>query len=652
MLKKLFCSLAALTILFVVPVAGVGPSFIADTTFKGSSLSGWHVVGQADWRAQDGEIIGTTKPGGSGGWLMLDRSYQDFGLYASFRCTGGCKTGVLLRAEQTPQGMKGIYVSLTDGDVGAYRVTLDAQGQELTREKVRNVGGMVRVAPPPPPPTPPAPPSNTGRGGGRGPIPMPPGMTPVLQAPTPGLRAGEWNRIEILLDTTVVRWFVNDSGVSQGAAEYEDGRYGPVALYVGGTGEVRFRDVAYKDLAIKVMPAEKVSTHFRMQRLNEFYYSWGAAAADFNRDGTQDVASGPHIYFGPDYTSSREVFFTQTINPSRDYPWSSWVVLADDFTGDGWPDILTCDHLGGAGIVLYVNPKNESRRWDQFKVVAALTSEITLLQDVDADGRKDLVFAAEGYIRYAKPDPANPTAPWILHNVSERGPWAQLHGLGAGDVNGDKRVDIVNAWGWWEQPRAGGSAAWTYHPQAFARWGRSQPGGATMVIYDVNGDGLNDIVTSLSAHNFGIAWFEQKRGANGAISFVQHMIIDDYSTKNAGNVTFSQPHAATSADVDGDGIQDLIVGKRFWSHSDAFYDADPYGAPVLYWFKTVRNPKAPGGAEFVPDLIHNRSGVGSDVLAADLNKDGAVDVITSTDRGTFIFWGVPRGGASRPSGSR
>ena len=167
-----------------------------------------------------------------------------------------------------------------------------------------------------------------------------------------------------------------------------------------------------------------------------------------------------------------------------------------------------------------------------------------------------------------------------------------------------------------------------------------------MAVYDVNGDGLNDVVTSLQAHGFGLAWFEQKREA-GKVSFVQHMVMDDFSTKNAGGVTFSELHGSTVADVDGDGVPDFVVGKRYWSHLDDYYDADPYGAPVLYWYRTVRNPKAPGGAEFVPELIHNRSGVGSDVLAQDLNGDGAVDIVTSTDRGTFIFWGKARSGSRR-----
>ena len=129
------------------------------------------------------------------------------------------------------------------------------------------------------------------------------------------------------------------------------------------------------------------------------------------------------------------------------------------------------------------------------------------------------------------------------------------------------------------------------------------------------------------------------------ISFVQHMIMDDLNAKNAGGVAFSEPHGTTSADLSGDGIPDFIVGKRYWAHEESYTDPDPMGAPVVYWYKTVRNPKAPGGAEFVPELIHNRSGAGSQLVTADLNKDGAPDVLTATNRGTFIFWGKPKAAA-------
>ena len=48
--------------------------------------------------------------------------------------------------------------------------------------------------------------------------------------------------------------------------------------------------------------------------------------------------------------------------------------------------------------------------------------------------------------------------------------------------------------------------------------------------------------------------------------------------------------------------------------SDDLLDPDAYGPPVLYWYKTVRDPSAPGGAKLVPHLIHNSSGAGDNVL--------------------------------------
>ena len=163
-----------------------------------------------------------------------------------------------------------------------------------------------------------------------------------------------------------------------------------------------------------------------------------------------------------------------------------------------------------------------------------------------------------------------------------------------------------------------------------------------MGVYDVNGDGLNDVVTVMAAHGWGIAWFEQKRDAQGNITFVRHDIMGDLSTKNAGEVAFSEAHGAAFADMDGDGVPDLIVGKRLYSHLESHLDPDPYGPAVLYWYRTVRNPKAEGGAEFVPELIHNRSGVGSQFVVTDLNGDGAPDIVTSNVKGTFIFWNQMR----------
>ncbi|RPI12945.1 MAG: DUF1080 domain-containing protein, partial [Acidobacteriales bacterium] len=151
----LHSSLVISAVLLFSPIAfGASPTFRPDVVLKGSRLAGWHVLGQADWKLQNGVLTGTAKPGGHGGWLVLDRSFQDVGFYASFKCPAGCQAGVLLRAEKTPQGMRGIYVSLTEGDLASYRVTLDAQGQELRREKIVTAGGARGGGPGPAAPAP------------------------------------------------------------------------------------------------------------------------------------------------------------------------------------------------------------------------------------------------------------------------------------------------------------------------------------------------------------------------------------------------------------------------------------------------------------------------------------------------------------------
>ena len=52
-----------------------------------------------------------------------------------------------------------------------------------------------------------------------------------------------------------------------------------------------------------------------------------------------------------------------------------------------------------------------------------------MLQDVDGDGKPEVVYMGDGQVRYAEPDPANPTGQWTVHNVSEKG-YATDHASG------------------------------------------------------------------------------------------------------------------------------------------------------------------------------------------------------------------------------
>jgi hypothetical protein len=77
----------------------------------------------------------------------------------------------------------------------------------------------------------------------------------------------------------------------------------------------------------------------------------------------------------------------------------------------------------------------------------------------------------------------------------------------------------------------------------------------------------------------------------------------------------------------------MATGKRFWAHG-AHGDADPAAPAVLYWFKLVRG--ADKGVDFVPYLIDDNSGIGTQVVAGDINGDKLPDVVVGNKKGTFV----------------
>ncbi len=407
-------------------------------------------------------------------------------------------------------------------------------------------------------------------------------------------------------------------------------------------------------LVLSAAAADKTLHAFRKIQLTPEFWAEGAHVGDFNRDGQRDVAYGPFWFAGPDFKIRHEYRpatncfkvrapdgAEQTIPGyegalgTRNAYSDCFFTWTHDFNGDGWTDILTVG-IPGEQAWWFENPRGQPGHWTRHLALEVTDNESPAFTDLTGDGRPELVCNSKGFFGYAQPDPARPTAPWTFHPLSPNKNYHRFtHGLGVGDVNGDGRSDLLESNGWWEQPPTlAGDPVWTFHSHPFCPPDPAVPaGGAQLFAYDVNGDGWNDVITCLAAHGYGLAWYEQTR-AEGRISFRPHVFMNKKPEDNRYGVQFTQPHALDLVDVDGDGLKDLITGKRFWAHGPDG-DPEPNAPAVLYWFKLVRGPG--GAVDWVPHLIDNDSGVGTQVLATDVNGDGRPDIVVGNKKGAHVF---------------
>lgn len=336
-----------------------------------------------------------------------------------------------------------------------------------------------------------------------------------------------------------------------------------------------------------------------------------AAVADVNRDGRLDMISGENWFEAPDWKKHR----------MRQIPFTSGYVddfsnIAVDVNADGFADVIACSWFSKK-MSWHENPgRFESEvLWKEHIIETGFNYELILAVDIDGDGESREILPNYGnsseVVWFEQGRPGG-EGKWRRHAVGRVPETRGLHGIGAGDLNADGRPDLLTARGWFEAPADPRKGAWVFHPE----FQLLPPRGQCSPIYshDVNADGRNDLVYG-AGHHYGLFWLEQR--ATGW----QHHLIDN---------SWSQAHAVTLVDIDGDGTLDIVTGKRYLAH-----DIDPgaYEPLGLYWYR--RSKEGP----FVKHVLDygSKAGGGMQIVVIDIDADRDLDLVAPGKSGLFLF---------------
>jgi hypothetical protein len=345
---------------------------------------------------------------------------------------------------------------------------------------------------------------------------------------------------------------------------------------------------------------------FRKTRIADETYE-AAGVFDVNGDGRPDIVSGAWWYEGPEFTRRH---WMGAVRAEGEY-YDDFSAIPLDVNGDGRPDVITGGWWGHT-LRWRENPGTDDAEWPEHVIAECGPIETTRAWDVDGDGVPEIVPNTPGgaLVVYKLTGPGT----FVAHTLRDAEP--QGHGLGFGDVNGDGRGDFVLSRGWLEAPNDPWGGAWTWHPEFDL--GRT---GVPILVVDVNGDGLNDLIVG-QGHDYGLDWWEQ-RCEGGRRTWVRHP-IDPFC---------SQYHDLHWVDLDGDGAYELVTGKRYRAHCGKDPGADDDVG--VYYFKW-------NGESFSKQVIDHgppnaANGLGIAAVVADVTGIGRPDIVAPGKDGLVLF---------------